>query len=72
MSASGKKRMSFDNMRVGKSYFLKNHGENTSFTILETSGINDYRIKDLLTLETYLFGQLIQYGVGEDFELYEL
>ena len=72
MSASDKKRMSLDNMRVGKNYFLKNHGEKTSFTVLETAGINDYRIKDLLTLETYLFGQLIQYGIGEDFELYEL
>jgi len=72
MSPSERKRMSFDNMRVGKSYFLRNHGEKTSFTVLEAAGAGDFRIKDLLTLETYLFGQLIQYGVGEDFELYEL
>ena len=64
--------MSFDNMRVGKSYFLMNLGDKTSFTILATSGEKDYKIKDLLTLEIYQFGDLIQYGIGEDFELYEL
>ncbi len=72
MSGTGKKRMSIDNMRVGKTYFLRNLGENTSFMVLETTGNNDFKIKDLLTLEIYLFGQLIQYGTGDDFELYEL
>ena len=70
--SSGRKRMSFDNMRVGKKYFLKNHGDKTSFTILATAGSSDFKIKDLLTLEISLFGELIQYGIGEDFELYEL
>ena len=64
--------MSFDNMRVGKSYFVKNHGEKTSFLVLETEGRNNFKIKDLLSLETSLFGDLIQYGIGEDFELYEI
>jgi len=64
--------MSIDNMRIGKNYFIRNHGEKTSFTVLETAGENDFVIKDLLTLETYHFGQLITYGIGEDFELYEL
>ncbi len=71
MSGSGNKTMSFDNMRVGKRYFLRNHGETTRFTVLETAGINDFKIKDLLSLDTYLFGDLIRYGRGEDFELYE-
>jgi hypothetical protein len=64
--------MSVDNMRVGKNYFLRNHGETTSFLVLETTGVNDYKIKDLLTLELYHFHTLIQYGIGEDFELYEI
>jgi len=72
MSASGKKTMSFDNMRVGKNYFIRNYGETTSFSILATSGRNDFKIKDLLSLEEYSFGTLIQYGIGQDFELYEI
>lgn len=72
MSISGKKTMSIDNMRVGKNYFIKNHGETTSFSILETVGSKDFKIKDLLSLEIYRFGTLIEYGLGEDFELYEI
>ncbi len=72
MSKSDKKTMSIDTMRVGKNYFIKNHGETTSFSVLETSGVNDFKIKDLLSLEIYSFGTLIQYGIGEDFELYEI
>lgn len=72
MSISGKKIMSIDNMRVGKNYFIKNHGETTSFSVLETAGIDDFKIKDLLSLEIYPFCKLIEYGLGEDFELYEI
>ena len=72
MAVSGKKTMSLDNMRIGKSYFLRNHGETTRFIILETVGRDDFMIKDLLSLEAYLFGGLIQYGIGVDFELYEI
>jgi len=72
MPPENRKTMSIDNMRVGKNYFIQNHGEKTSFSVLETAGVNDFIVKDLLTLETYQFGQLIQYGIGEDFELYEL
>lgn len=68
----GRKTMSYDNMRVGKNYFLKNHGETTSFLVLETEGSNDYAIQDLLTLDKYLFDDLIRYGIGTDFELYEI
>jgi hypothetical protein len=67
-----RKTMSHDNMRVGKNYFIRNHGETTRFLVLETEGSNDFRIKDLLTLDLYLFGDLIRYGIGADFELYEL
>ena len=72
MSKTDKKIMSIDNMRVGKNYFVKNHGETTSFSVLATAGVNDFKIKDLLSLEIYSFESLIQYGLGEDFELYEI
>ncbi len=72
MAKLDRKTMSFDNMRVGKKYLLRNHGETTSFIILEMEASNDYKIKDLLSLDTYLFGDLIRYGRGADFELYEI
>jgi hypothetical protein len=64
--------MSIDNMRVGKSYFLKNHGEMTSFIILESRGNGDFLIKDLLSLEVYPFSLLMRYGRGSDFDLREI
>ncbi|MCC5929380.1 MAG: hypothetical protein JJU28_09065 [Cyclobacteriaceae bacterium] len=64
--------MSIDNMRVGKSYFLKNHGEMTSFIILESRGVGDFLIKDLLSLEVYPFSILMRYGRGNDFDLREI
>jgi hypothetical protein len=67
-----RKRMSIDNMRIGKRYFLKNYGEKTSFIVLETEGKDNFRVKDLLSLEIYFFNQLIEYGLGDDFELYEI
>ncbi len=64
--------MSTDNLRVGKCYFIQNHGESTSFVVLETIGTDDYRIKDLLSLEIYVFSLLTQYGLGTDFVLREI
>jgi len=64
--------MSIDNLRIGKNYFLRNYGDSTSFTVLDAMGKNDFFIKDLLTLETYKLSELIKYGIGDDFDLYEL
>ena len=72
MASEGKKTMSLDNLRIGKNYFLRNFGEKTSFSVLERTGVDDFKIKDLLTLEIYALGELIRYGIGEDFELYEI
>lgn len=72
MASSGRKTMSFDNMRVGKTYFVRNYGETTSFLVLETQGVDDFKIKDQLSLEIYSFGDLIRFGIGKDFELYEV
>jgi hypothetical protein len=72
MSKTGPNSMSPDNLRVGKSYFLQNHGESTSFIVLETIHAKDYRIKDLLSLEIYTFSSLVRYGLGADFVLREI
>jgi hypothetical protein len=67
-----RKTMSIDTMRVGKNYCIVNNGDTTRFFIIETEGQNDFKIKDLLSLEIYRFGELIQFGIGQDFELYEI
>lgn len=64
--------MAFSSMRVGKNYRLINYGEQSEFTLLEVVGRNDYRLKDLFSMESYLMSDLIQYGKGEDFELREI
>ena len=72
MAESNRKTMSYDNMRIGKRYFLRNHGETTSFLVMEPDGINDFKIQDLISHDMYLFGDLIRFGQGKDFELYEI
>ena len=64
--------MSIDNLRIGKTYFLRNHGETSSFLVMETIGKDDFRLKDLLTMEMYLLSDLLKYGVGNDFDLHEI
>ena len=64
--------MAFSSMRVGKRYRLINYGEKSEFILIEVIGRNDYKLKDLFSMENYLMSELIQYGKGEDFELREI
>lgn len=64
--------MSFDALRVGKKYYLRNFGERREFQIQERLSDRNFKIKDLHTLEQYEIQDLVKYGVGKDFELYEL
>lgn len=64
--------MSFDALRVGKRYYLTNFGERFEFQIQERKENDNFLVKDLNTLEHYELKDLIKYGVGKDYELYEL
>ncbi|WP_420575192.1 hypothetical protein [Ekhidna sp.] len=64
--------LAFSSMRVGKKYRLINYGEKSEFILVEVVGRNDYRLKDIFSMEKYLMSELIQYGKGEDFELREI
>ncbi len=64
--------LSFDNIRIGKKYHLKNYGEVTEFIAEETKSNNDFLLKDLVTLERYRLKDLVKYGIGKDFEFYEI
>ncbi len=64
--------LSFDNLRKGKKYSLKNYGEKFEFQVMEMPEDGVYTVKDLATLETYDLNDLIKYGKGKDFDLEEL
>ena len=63
--------MSFDSLRVGKKYVLKNLGEKNEFIVQETKSNDDFIVKDIYTLEIYSLKDLIKYGKGKDYDLYE-
>ena len=64
--------ISTDTIRTGKKYRLINFGEMSEFEILEIVGNGDFRVKDLSSLEIYYLLDLIKYGKGADFNLYEI
>ena len=64
--------MSLDNLRIGKKYFLYNFVEESRFEVLERLEDKNYRVKDLLSLDTYELGDLIRYGTSDDFEIEEI
>lgn len=63
--------LSFDVLRVGKRYFMVNYGERYEFEI-ERILINDFKVKDIHTLERYLLKDMLKFGKGKDFEIREL
>ncbi|MDN5215782.1 hypothetical protein QQ020_27130 [Fulvivirgaceae bacterium BMA12] len=64
--------MSFDNIRTGKKYYLKNFGEESTFEVHEVMGNGDYRVKDIHTLEMFFLSELIKYGKGKDYTFEEV
>lgn len=63
--------LSFDVLRVGKRYSLINYGDKYEFEI-EKILINDFKVKDIHTLERYLLKDVLKFGKGNDFEIREL
>lgn len=66
------KGLAFSSMRVGKNYRLINFSEKSEFTMIEVIGRNDYKLRDIHTLEYYKMSDLTLFGKGEDFELREI
>ncbi|MCA6078970.1 hypothetical protein [Fulvivirga sedimenti] len=63
---------SFDTIRVGKKYRLTNFGETFDFEVMSRLHDQNYRLKDLYTLESYELDDLIRWGKGNDFDFDEL
>ena len=64
--------LSFDVLRVGKKYRLVNFRDQYDFIIEEIMGRENFRLKDLHTLEVMFMDDLIKFGKGKDFEIREL
>ncbi|MEQ9306883.1 MAG: hypothetical protein RJQ14_23410 [Marinoscillum sp.] len=64
--------ISFSSLRAGHKYWLVNFGERYEFEILEVLPADDFKLKDLNTLEAYLMSDLTRYGKGADFEIRDL
>ena len=64
--------LSFDVLRVGKKYKLINYGEANEFVVEYILANNDFKVKNIHTLEQYLLKDLIKFGKGKDFEIREL
>jgi len=66
------KGLALSSMRVGKKYHLINYGEKSAFILKEALPKNDFKLKDIFSMEEYLMSDLTKYGKGEDFELREI
>ncbi len=64
--------ISFDNIRVGNKYILKNYDDVFEFEVMERLSDINYRLKDLHTLEWYELEDLVRWGKGKDFEVREI
>ena len=64
--------IALDNLRVGRKYLLINMGEVRKIEILDRISGNNFKIKDLETLEFYTIEELLRWGKGKDYELDEL
>ncbi|MEQ8584371.1 MAG: hypothetical protein RIC30_01585 [Marinoscillum sp.] len=66
------KGLSYSSLRAGKKYWLVNYGDRYEFEILEVLSPQDFKLKDVNTLELYLMSELTRYGMGDDFEIRDL
>tara|TARA_B100000809_G_scaffold55257_1_gene51056 strand:+ start:7730 stop:7939 length:210 start_codon:yes stop_codon:yes gene_type:complete len=60
-----------DNLRKGYTYQITNHREQITFEVIDFTE-NDYLVKNTTTLEVFNLKEIIQYGLGNDYELIDL
>ena len=64
--------LALDNLRVGRIYKLVNLGEEREIEVMARLGGNNFRVKDLITLEVYEMDDLLRWGKGKDYDLDEV
>ena len=61
-----------DVFRTGKRYRMVNYGDVYEFSVERFVDLNDYLLKDVHTLETYHFQDLVRFGKSTDYLLEEM
>ncbi|WP_296699204.1 hypothetical protein [Algoriphagus sp.] len=64
--------IALDNLRVGRNYLLVNQGEIRKLQIIDRLSGDNFKVKDLDTLEYYTIFELLQWGKGKDYDLDEI
>ncbi len=64
--------LALDNLRVGRVYRLVNQGEIRKIEVMAKLADENFKVKDLDTLEYYTLQELLQWGKGKDYDLEEL
>lgn len=64
--------LAIDNIRVGRVYRLVNYGEIRFLEVMERTGKENFKVKDLDTLEYYELEELLRWGKGKDYDLDEI
>jgi len=64
--------IALDNLRVGRRYRLVNMGEIRKIEIISRLSGENFKIKDLETLEFYTIEELLRWGRGKDYDLDEI
>jgi hypothetical protein len=63
---------SIDTLRIGHRYKITNYGEKICFILIEIIDDDNYKIKNLETLDIFNLFDLIRYGKGKDYDLSEI
>lgn len=66
------KGISIDVIRLNKKYRLLNFGDVYEFEVMEFLNSNNFKLKDINTLEYYELAELTAFGKGKDFEIREI
>lgn len=64
--------IALDNLRVGRKYLLINQGEVRQLEIMDRLHGDNFRVKDLDTLEHYTIEELLRWGKGKDYDIEEI
>ncbi len=64
--------MSFNALRVGHTYRLRNYNDTREFTVVRKVNDKNFVVQDTLTMEKFELEDLVRYGIGKDYDLDEI
>lgn len=64
--------MSFDVLRVGHTYRLRNYDDVREFKVMRRLNEKNFLVQDTDTLEKFELEDLVRYGKGKDYDLDEI